>query len=196
MTSLTRISNMTRIEQLLTDPAKDITLDELKDELNELALVRDKSRVQFCKRLAVAYMLLVGRALSKSEPKDGASGKFYAWCTKNIRSAGGKLYTTSTLRGYLQVGFSSNPEVALKQKRDQANHRSETMRKLGIQVDKAVKKEDAPKPIPITKLKEQYRLPTDVAREVNELMRAWENASSQARAQFIYVVTGKKIKVD
>jgi hypothetical protein len=44
----------------------------------------------------------------------------------------------------------------------------------------------------MTKLKAQG-MPTDVAREVNVLMTAWEQASSQARSQFMYMITGKRI---
>lgn len=189
------ITNMTRIEQLLSDPAADISLDELKAEINELAKLRDKSRVAFCKRLAVAYMIIVGRPFGKNEPRDGGSKKFTVWCAKNIRTANGKLYSTGTLRTYLNVGFSSNPAAALKSYRDQANHRSETMRKLGCKLDEAVKTATPPKVVPITKLRSQFNLVTDVATEVNRLMTAWEQASAQARSQFIYMVTGKLIQV-
>ena len=107
-------TNMTRIEQLLADPASDISLDELKAEINELAKLRDKSRVAFCKRLAIAYMLIVGRPFGKNQPRDGESGKFFLWCAKNIRTANSKIYSTGTLRTYLAVGFSSNPTSSLK----------------------------------------------------------------------------------
>jgi hypothetical protein len=184
---------MTRMEQLLSDPAADISLDELKVEINELAKLRDNSRGAFCKRLAIAYMLLVGRPFGKSEPRDGASSKFFQWCAKNIRTANKKIYSSGTLRSYLQVGFSSNPAVSLKEKRDQSNHRSEMMRKLGSKLDQAVKTATPPKVVPITQLRSKYKLPTDVAREVNVLMSAWEQASSEARSQFIYMVTGKRV---
>lgn len=186
------LTNMTRMEQLLSDPAADISLDELKVELNELAKLRDNSRAAFCKRLAVAYMLIVGRPFGKNEPRDNAAKKFYEWCWKHIRTANRKQYSTGTLKAYLAVGFSANPALSLKQKRDQANHRSERMRKLGIKLEAAVTA-TPPKVVPITKLRSQFKLPTDVAQEVNQLMRAWEQASSSARAQFIYMVTGKRL---
>lgn len=189
------ITNMTRIEQLLSDPAVDITLDELKAEINELAKLRDKSRVAFCQRLSVAYLMLVGRQFGKGEPQDGGSKKFFAWCAKHIRTANGKLYSTGTLRTYLGVGFSSNPAATLKAIRAQSNHRSEQMRQLGSRLDEAVKTAEPPKVVPITKLRSQFNLASDVAMEVNRLMTAWEAASSQARAQFIYMVTGKRIAV-
>lgn len=186
------ITNMTRMEQLLSDPAADISLDELKLELNELAKLRDNSRAAFCKRLAIAYMLLVGRPFGKSEPRDNAAKKFYEWCWKHIRTANRKQYSTGTLKSYLAVGFSSNPALSLKQKRDQSNSRSESMRKLGIRLEEAVSAKP-PKVVPITQLRSKYKLPTDVAHEVNQLMRAWEQSSSEARSQFIYMVTGKRI---
>ena len=187
------LTNMTRIEELLSDPNADITLDELKTELNELAKLRDKSRVFFCKRLAVAYLLIVERPLSKSEPNDGKSKKFYEWCWKNIRTANGNQYSTSTLRAYLKDGFSANPAASLRGRRDQSNHRSEKMRQLGSKLDAAVRTAAPPKVVPITRLKTEFKLATNVAQEVNALMRAWEQASSEARGQFIYMVTGKRI---
>jgi hypothetical protein len=187
------LTNMSRMEQLLSDPAADISLDELKVEINELAKLRDNSRGAFCKRLALVYMILVGRPFGKSEPRDGASAKFFKWCAKNIRTANGKIYSSGTLSAYLRDGFSSNPMVSLKQRRDQSNHRSETMRKLGSKLDEAIKSATPPKVVPITQLRSKYKLPTDVAQEVNQLMRAWEQASSEARAQFIYMVTGKRV---
>lgn len=63
------ISNMTRIEQLLDDPNPEISLDDLKSEINELAKLRDKSRVAFCKRLAVAYLMIVGRPMTREAPE-------------------------------------------------------------------------------------------------------------------------------
>lgn len=189
------ITNITRVEQLLTDPASDISLDELKTELNELAKLRSQSRVAFCKRLAIAYMLIVERPMSLDAPRDGKSKKFFDWCAKNLRTANGKNYSTGTLRTYVSVGFSSNPATTLKDIRQQSAHRSEIMRKLGSKLDQAVKSESPPKVVSITKLREKYKLPTNVASEVNSLMTAWEQASPQARSQFIYLVTGKKVQV-
>lgn len=187
------ITNMTRIEQLLSDPAADISLDELRVEINELAKLRDKSRVAFCKRLAVAYMLLVGRPMSRNEPSDGAQKKFYGWCARYIRTANNKIYSSGTLRTYVSVGFSANPAASLKAIRTQSNHRSELMRRLGSKLEDAVKTTTPPKVVPITQLRSKYKMPTDVAQEVNQLMRAWESASSEARSQFIYMVTGKRV---
>jgi hypothetical protein len=187
------LTNMTRIEQLLADPTSDITLEELKVEINELAKLRDKSRVAFCKRLALVYMMIVGRPRSTEEPNDGKGKKFYEWCRRHLRSANGKEYSTSTLSKYVGVGFSADPAMKLRDLRHQANHRSERMRKLGISLEEAVGRATGPKVVPIGKLQEKYKLPTDVAAEVNTLMRAWEQASSHARAQFIYMVTGKRI---
>lgn len=187
------LTNMTRIEQLLSDPAADITLDELKLEINELAKLRDKSRVAFSKRLALAYMLLVGRSYGKREPLDGESKKFFLWCAHHIRTANGKVYSTGTLRAYLRVGFSGNPATTLKAIRAGANHRSELMRRLGSKIDAAVWSAAPPKPVSITKLRTQFKLPSNVAQEVNSLMTAWEQASPEARAQFIYSVTGRRL---
>lgn len=189
---MSNLTNMTRIEHLLDDPDADISLDELKAELNELAKLRDNSRAAFCKRLAVAYLILVGRPFGRNEPRDNAAKKFYEWCWKHIRSANGKQYSTGTLKSYLHAGFSANPAKSLKARREQANNRSEHMRKLGIRLEEAIKSAP-PKVVPITKLRSKFKMPTDVAREVNQLMSVWEQASSEARAQFIYMVTGKRI---
>lgn len=186
------ISNITRIEHILQDPDPGITLDQLKDELNELAKLRSDSRVAFCKRLAVAYMLLVGRPYSKREPNDGGSTKFFAWCHKNIRTANSKEYSSGTLGAYLRVGFSNDPAIALKTIRHNANRTSEVSRKLGVAVREAIVARSK-KVVPIPKLQERLKVTHDVAREVNNLMRAWEEASSEARSQFIYLVTGRKI---
>lgn len=185
------LTNMTRIEQILDEPDPNATLDDLKAELNELAKLRERSRVAFCRRLAIVYLTLVGRPMTREAPRDNGSEKFYLWCRKNLRSANGKEYSTTTLRKYVAVGFSGNPVTALKELRASANRISEVARKLGSALIKNVKEEQATKVVPIVKLRE--RLPNDVAREVNNLMRAWEQASSEARAQFLYHVTGRKI---
>lgn len=187
------LSNMTRIESLLSDPSPDITLDELRVELNALATLRDGSRVAFCKRLAIAYMMIVGRPLSTREPTDGKPKKFYEWCWKHIRTANGKQYSTGTLRAYLAVGFAANPAASLKARRKQANDRGSAMRVLGIKIEEATLRPEPPKVASIATLRLKHRLPTDVAREVNALMRTWEQASPEARSQFIYMITGKRL---
>jgi hypothetical protein len=177
------------VTKLLGDPNPGITLDELAKELNELAKVRDSARLAFCKRLAVVYLMIVGHA-PKAGSHDGK--KFYAWCAAKLRSANGKQYTFKTLQAYLRVGFSANPQKLIRQNDKYAVTKGSAIRSLGAAVERAVRTEPPPKVIPITKLKAQG-LPTDVAREVNALMTAWEQASSQARSQFIYIVTGKRI---
>jgi hypothetical protein len=184
------ITNITRVESLLADPAADISLDDLKTELNELAKLRDKSRLAFCKRLAVAYLLIVGRVPTMSSPRDDKPKKFFEWCWKNLRTANNKQYSTGTLKTYLSVGFSSNPEKLIKDRAASANDRGNRVRSLGASITHAARSETTPKVVPIMKLREKYKLPTNVAQEVNVLMRAWEQASSQARSQFIYMITG------
>lgn len=187
------LTNMTRIEQILSNPDPEASLEALRDELNELAKLRETSRVAFCKRLALVYMLVVGRPLGKDEPKDGGSTKFYRWCSKNIWSASKKPYTTSTLRAYLRVGFSSDPAIALKTLRQGANRTSEISRKVGTALRHALSAEPK-KVLPITKLRTKFSLPGNVAAEVNALMHAWESAGPEARSQFIYLVTGKRLE--
>jgi hypothetical protein len=177
------------VTKLLGDPNPGITLDELAKELNELAKVRHSARAAFCKRIAVAYLIIVGHPPSR-QSSDGV--KFYKWCEAKIRSGNGKRYTRSTLKTYIYAGFAQNTEQLVRAADKEANKRVEFSRALGTAVKRAVADPDPPKVIPITKLKAQG-LPTDVAREVNALMTAWEQASSQARSQFIYIVTGKRI---
>lgn len=187
-------SNMSRVEDLLLDPAADISLDDLKIELNELARLRDRSRFAFCKRLAVAYMLIVGRIPTMGAPRDDKPKSFFEWCWKNLRSANGKQYSTGTLKTYLSVGFSSNPEKLMQARSAAASKRGNQVRVLGTAITLAVRAETPPKVVPIFRLREKYRLPTNVAQEVNVLMRAWEGASPDARAQFVYIVTGRKVR--
>lgn len=183
---------MKNIETYLDDPRADISLDQLAVELNELAKIRHSARIAFCKRLAVAYLMIVGHM-----PKKGSSdgGKFYKWCAERIRSGNGKAYTFSTLRTYLRVGFAKDPAKLLRQTTAFSNKREQETRSLGAAVQRAVADDDPPKVVPIKQLRDKYKLPTDVAREVNALMTAWEQASSQARSQFIYMVTGKRTSV-
>jgi hypothetical protein len=177
------------LSKFLADPKPGITLDELAKELNELAKIRENSRLAFCKRLAVVYLMIVGHPPRQSS-KDGRG--FYEWCAAKIRSANGKQYTYSTLKTYIQLGFAKNPERFLRGM-DESSHKSrERTRQIVVAVRRAVTTDTPPKVIPITKLKAQG-MPTDVAREVNVLMTAWEQASSQARSQFMYIVTGKRI---
>jgi hypothetical protein len=178
------------VTKLLGDPNPGITLDELATELNELAKLRDASRVAFCKRLAVAYLMVVGH-VPIGGSRDGL--KFYKWCDQKIRSANGKRYTIGVLKNYIRVGFASNPQKKYEQLLESSKLYNQRQRAdVRTAIRYAVTTDTPPKVIPITKLKAQG-LPTDVAREVNALMTAWEQASSQARSQFIYIVTGKRI---
>jgi hypothetical protein len=178
------------LSKYLADPKPGMTLDELARDLNELAKIRDNARVAFCKRLAVAYLMIVGHVPSRG-PSEGAR-KFYQWCDRKISAANGKRYTHHTLRRYMCVGFAKNPERTLREKNNQSNRTAKEGRDIAIAVRSAVATATPPKVIPITRLKKQG-LPTDVATEVNRLMTAWEQASSQARSQFMYLVTGKRI---
>ena len=149
------ITNMTRIESLLADPAADISLADLKAELNELAKLRDKSRLAFCKRLAVAYLLLVGHKYGTGAPRSSEPKKFFEWAWKNLRSANDKQYSTGTLKSYLAVGFSANPEKLLAQRTALHAKRSEAVRVIGNEIMKAVREDIELKGVPITRLKEK-----------------------------------------
>ena len=46
---------------LLREPEPTADLEQLARELNELAHVRQNARVAFCRRLAAAYLLIVGK---------------------------------------------------------------------------------------------------------------------------------------
>lgn len=175
-------------EKLLADPREGISLEELAAELNALARVRDSARIAFCKRLAVAYLLVVGH-----RPQNGSQDgvRFYDWCEKKIKSASGKRYTASTLRTYLLVGFSGNPEKMMR-KRSQISTRIGTHnRQVGSALAAAVR-DNSSKVVSLRELRRRG-VPSNVAQEVNTLMRAWEEASPEARAQFIYAVTGKRL---
>lgn len=186
MTSNLAVAHQT----LLSDPAPTADLDQLARELNELAQIRQTARLAFCRRLAAAYLLLVGHRPNRRS-SDGR--KFRAWCDAKIRAANGKKYSHRTIELYLIIGFSKNPEAIIRQRTDDANDRAHEMRRIGAALSQAIRSETAPKPIPVRKLKTDFGLPGAVASEVNELMRAWENASPDARAQFIYQVTGKRL---
>jgi hypothetical protein len=182
---------MTRIESLLLDPSSDASLDELKGELNELARLRQGSRVAFCKRLAVVYMIIVGQRPRQGRKANGDAAKFVKWCTTNIQSATGKRYTRGTLLSYISVGFSANPEKLIVDSARKAKRRDEKMRKLGSGLSKAI--DNGTKVVPITKLRDQSNLTGNIATQVNAMMRSWEQADPQARSQFIYMVTGIRI---
>lgn len=183
-------NSMPHIEALLQDPSSDVSLDELRSDLNELAKLRQGARVAFCKRLALAYLLIVGHRPSQGviEPK---TKDFFKWCER-LRTANNKPYSTGTLRTYLTVGFAINPEKLVKDQARTQKRRDEMMRKLGGGLVQAV--ESGTKVVSITKLKRQHGLPSNVAAEVNALMDAWDNASIEARGQFIYHVTGARLK--
>lgn len=177
------------LSKFLGDPNPGITLDQLASELNELAKIRDSTRLAFCKRLALAYLMIVGHT-----PRKGCrdATPFYKWCSDKIRSANGKQYTFHTIGNYLKVGFAKNPQKLMRDRAALSNKSLEISRGIGSAVKRAVMTDAPPRVIPITKLKAQG-MPSDVATEVNRLMTAWEQASSQARSQFIYLVTGKRI---
>lgn len=188
-----------QIEKLLASPKIGITLNELAIELNELARLRDNARLAFCQRLAVVYLILVGhppRAGNINGRRGGPGGlgePFYRWCATSIRSARGKAYSSGTLGGYLRVGFAKNPQKMLERHEQVSEAARAATQRLGYALKHAVKTVTPPKSIPITRLRTEHKLPTDVATEVNRLMTAWEQASPTARAQFIYMVTGKRL---
>jgi hypothetical protein len=177
------------VSRLLADPKPGMTLNEIAAELNAIAKIRNDARLSFCKRLAVAYLMIVGHA-PKQGSKDAAN--FYKWCSEKIRSANGKRYGVRTLGNYVQIGFDKNPEALMRRKAENIHKHKELSLQLGRAMKRAITTDTPPKVIPMTKLKAQG-MPTDVAREVNVLMTAWEQASSQARSQFMYIVTGKRI---
>lgn len=189
------MSNITRIESLLDDPSTDVSLDDLKIELNELAKLRNNSRLAFCKRLAIAYMLLIGHARGPNSPRDGSAAKFQKWCDANLRSANGKRYSSSTLSTYLTVGFAANPQKYLEDRvkvcRDYGyirRRKDERDRKIGLRLVAAATVVEPLRPISVVQLRKKYELTSDVATEVNWLMTAWEQASAPARKQFIALV--------
>lgn len=195
------MGNISRIGDLLADPTADMTLEDLKNHLNELAGFRQNVRVAFCKKLARAYFLIVG-----SEPmKPGHSGhvgystealagrkRFFLWCKNNLRSASGKEYKTTSLLTYVGLGFKVAPEkvIAFQLKREQK--RAAANRSVAVALVKAI---DAPGPkvVAAPTLRKKYALPSNVAAEVNALMRAWDEASTEARKQFLYLVTDRRI---
>ena len=195
-----RTSNLSRIEELLDDPKSESSLETLKQEMNELAALRHNSRVAFCKRLALAWMVIVGQRPVvgpltmeiKKEYKEN-SHKFYTWCFKNLKTANGHHYSSGTIRTYLTTGFSNNPEKTIRDAYRASKRSDEKTRKLGAAVRKAVNLENQPQAVPIYRIKTKFKTTPDVAREVNILMRAWEDASTESRSLFIYQVTGRKL---
>jgi hypothetical protein len=181
----------TDLSKFLADPKPGITLDELAKELNELARIRESTRLAFCKRLAVVYLMIVGHAPTKGGTGNGGK-KFHEWCSAKIRSGNGKQYSAHYLNTSVRAGISKNPAGFLRRLNDSSNRVAVETRSFRDAVVRAVTAETPPKVIPMTKLKAQG-MPTDVAREVNVLMTAWEQASSQARSQFMYMITGKRI---
>lgn len=176
-------------DSLLRDPSPTADLDQLARELNELANIRQSARLAFCKRLAAAYLLLIGHRPNRRST-DGH--KFRDWCDRKIRSSTGKKYSHRTIELYLIVGFSKNPEAMIQARTDDTNRRAHEMRRFGAALTQAVEKE-APKVLSVTQIKSKYRVSGDIAQEVNALMTAWEAASSQARSQFLYLVSGRKV---
>lgn len=179
------------VGRLLRDPEAGVSLDDLKVDLNQLAKLRNDVRLAFCKRLAIVYLLIVGNVPGRASVRDGKIKAFYAWCNQHLQTAGGKSYAPRTLRHYLEFGFANNPKAKIEAWRTNRDKNHNHQRSMGAAVRDAIK---APAPLlPIRQLKPKYELPTNVAHEVNALMTAWEAASSQARGQFIYMVTGKRV---
>lgn len=174
---------------LLADPAPTADLNQLARELNELAKVRQNARLAFCRRLAAAYLLIVGHRPS-TRSSDGR--KFRTWCDENIHAANGKRYSHRTLELYLIIGFARNPESIIAQRTNDTNKRAQKMRRFGAALAQAPNK-DAPKVWSIKEARAKLDVSTDVARELNILMKAWEDASPQARSQFLYIVAGRKV---
>ncbi len=183
MKALTEIN-----EGLLRDPEPTADLEQLARELNALARVRESARLAFCLRLSAAYLLIVGHRPNRRST-DGH--KFRTWCDAKIKSANGKSYSHRTLELYLIIGFSKNPEAIIRARTDDANSRAHSMRRIGASIVQAVEKDT--KVLPITQIRKRFDTTGDVAREVNGLMTAWEQASSEARSHFLYLVSGRKI---
>ena len=187
-------STLTRSEQLLLDPSSDASLDELKQELNELAKLRTSARLAFCKRIAVAYMILVGHVPAEAKLTGRSDAKkFYQWCALNLRTSNDKPYSKSTLRAYVGVGFDTNPALALNKIRSAvvvARHKSHDDTKRGRLLGVAIIRPTAA----IVKLPSNRKDPisSNISQEINTLMSAWEQASAQARRSFLYMITGQQ----
>jgi len=183
------MNDLARINaRLLSEPEPTLSLAQLADDLNALANIRQNARVAFCRRLAAAYLLIVGHR-PNTRSSDGS--KFREWCDKNIHSANKKPYSHRTLELYLIIGFSKNPEKIVRQRVDDANRRAHHMRRFGAAIAHAV--ENNVTALPVTKIRKQFDTTGDVAQEINALMRAWEQASTTARNHFLYLVSGQKI---
>lgn len=179
------------IETLLADPVSDITLAALRDELNALAKLRHNARVAFCARLAAAYALIAGTGYGNGKRNPVGTKKFCAWCDSNIKSATGKAYSHATLYQYLLVGEAGNPDKYLRSRHQQSHDSISANRRLGASL-MAASKMPPQKVVSITALKKAHSLPSNVATEVNQLMRAWEGASEEARRQFLHMVSGRR----
>lgn len=184
--------NIHSYDALLADAPSDVTLEQLRADLNALGRLRQDARIAFCKRLALAYVKLIGRRLGYDRKEDGGTTKFLQWCAENIKSSSNKQYARRTLVNYLQVGFAADPVKAFESRIHETTTTNESSRKLGVALKKAVAKEEAPRPISITVLRKKYSYTPDIASEVNALMRAWEDASPESRKQFLYLVTDRK----
>jgi hypothetical protein len=187
---LSNFDTLGRAERLLLDPSGDASLDELKRDLNDLAKLRVETRLAFCKRLALAYMILVGHPPAESTGAGRADARaFQTWCANNLRTANNKSYSIGTLRQYVSVGFDANPALRLKRQQEndrKKSHKSHQDAKRGRLVGKAI---EADKPV---KAILRRNVSSDVSSEINALMTAWEAASPLARKHFMYSITGMK----
>lgn len=179
---------VSRLETLMGKPRVGMSLDELREELNLIAQIRNGARLGFCQRLAIAYLTIVGRPYG-SKKRDGKAEDFFRWCYRNLHTANGKAYRTGTLHSYLAVGFSNDPAGLLEHQGKLRERRNKNDRQLVQGIKKAIAEEK--KIIPMKKLTQ--KLPEDIATEVNRLMTAWEQASPAARSQFMYMITGKRV---
>ena len=193
---LSNFQSLSQTDRLLLDPGSDTSLDDLKRELNALAHLRTDSRLAFCKRIAVAYMIIVGHAPNERTLTGRENArKFYLWCAENIRTANDKRYSKPTLRAYVDVGFSVNPANKLQEIRahvEKARHKSHEDAKRGRLILAAtISPKNTKAPVSISK-KVQSSFGSDVSGEINALIFAWDSASAQARKAFLYMITGAK----
>jgi|SRR5665213_650151 len=172
------------------DLSPDVTLPALARQMNAIAVGKESLRLEWLKRLAVAYLIVVGHRPAVGPPREAKNdgSKFYAWAAQHLVSGTGRAYPYYALRKYVTQAFSANPAAQIAAVVRDKRRNGIRASALGGVITRAIKTELPPAAATqtITRTFKRLNPSADVQAELRALVAAWEGASPEARRIFVH----------
>jgi hypothetical protein len=167
------MSNFGKVGDFVKRPVSaSITLNQLGEELRQLAAIHERSVVAIAIRLVKAESLIP------------ATLTIHTWAAKYLRKLDGTPYTHAYINQLLAIGRTADPvaTATAARKRDTIRHQSAAVQRDDLAAK--VKVLSTPTPAP-------KRVSEDQSQQVNHLVTAWELAEQPARKQFLHLINAR-----